>query len=106
VTQKAKSGLDLNPHLSGTVQKDAGYDDMMLNDWVMHHLHLGTRAHPKNPAMMARTKELLFAMVDNDDIYFVAVGDHTDWTDQQLFETARTHWPHLFHKLNSAPSLR
>ena len=60
VTEKAKSGLDLNPHLSGTVQKDAAYDDMMLNDWVMHHLHLGTMAHP-SPRRSPQNRPLLIS---------------------------------------------
>lgn len=99
VTKKATNGDDMNPHLSKTVLKKAYYDDMMLNDWVMHHIHLGTAPDKKTPALMERTGELLFAMVDSENIYFIAVGEHGDWADQKLFETARHHWSHLFQEL-------
>jgi hypothetical protein len=94
VSEKARTGADLNPHLSRTVADDADYDDMMLNDWAMHHLHLGTQIGADGLA--TRTGELLFAIVRPDNIYFVAVGGHGDWAAKRLLDAAHSNWPELF----------
>ena len=98
VKKVAETGGDLNLHLSSTVKTDADYDDSLLNDWGMHHLHLGEKvmATGKSTGLMQRTKELLFALVRPDSIYFVAIGEHGDWTRKRLLETANTNWPQLF----------
>ena len=77
VVRKAEVGEDLNPHLSRSVLNDAGYDDALLNDWAMHHLHLGLRFEADG--MVERTHEQLFAIVRASEILLVAVGQHGDW---------------------------
>lgn len=98
VKRTAETGGDLNLHLSATVKNDADYDDSLLNDWGMHHLHLGDTAMTtgKSSGLMQRTSALLFAIVRTDDIYFVGLGEHGDWTRKRLIETANAHWPQLF----------
>lgn len=98
VKKTAETGGDLNLHLSKTVKTDADYDDPMLNDWGIHHLHLGASVMTagKSRGLIQRTKELLFAIVRDDSICFVAVGDHDDWARERLLEIAYANWPHLF----------
>ena len=38
---KIKEGIDITPHLSKKLT-DLNYDDPLLNDWGIYHLHLGT----------------------------------------------------------------
>lgn len=66
----------------------------MLNDWSMHHLHLGLDL--VEPNLARRTGVLLFAIVHPDDLYVVAVGNHRSWTDRQLLEIMYANWPSLF----------
>jgi hypothetical protein len=94
VLEKARCGSDLNPHLSRSVATDPGFNDMLMNDWRMHHLHLGTQLGANG--LIDRTAELLFAIADTDDIYFVAIGEHGDWAARRLFDAAYENWPHLF----------
>ena len=101
VRRTAENGGDLNLHLSSTVQRNAAYRDQMLSDWGMHHLHLGTTIDHKT-GMIARTRELLFAIVRDDDIYFVGFGEHAepgtlgDWTRRALIAAAYRSWPALY----------
>lgn len=93
----AESGGDLNLHLSKSVMNDADYDDAMLNDWGMHHLHLGSSIATSGPSggLIGRTKELVFAVVRPDQIYVVGVGVHGDWTRKRLLEGIHRNWPEL-----------
>lgn len=57
VRGKIESGQDLSPHLSSRL-KTLEYHDMLLNDWGIHHLHLGTML--KQNGYVERTKFVLF----------------------------------------------
>jgi hypothetical protein len=94
VTRKLTSGDDVNAHLSRTVQGNADYDDMLLNDWGFHHLHLGTAVMPNG--LMQRTGALLFVYVQTEGIYFVGIGNHHDWAAKRLNDTLFNNWPELF----------
>jgi len=45
IKTKAANGEDLVPHQS-TRLNDPSFDDALLNDWDIHHLHLGTTIQP------------------------------------------------------------
>lgn len=93
VLEKACAGGDLNPHLSRSIGSDAGMHDQLLNDWGMHHLHLGLV--PEADGSMKRTGELLFVIVHPTEIFFVAVGRHQEWTSRRLIDAVNADWPHL-----------
>lgn len=42
VMTNIEQGVDLGPYLSKKIA-DLDYDDDLLNDWGVHHLHLGTK---------------------------------------------------------------
>lgn len=92
--EKSERGDDLRPHQSRKIVK-ADYDDAMLNDWGIHHFHLGTTPDPKRPELIQGTRPVLYAMVTKDDLYCISVMDHGQWSNQQLLEAVHTHWPHL-----------
>lgn len=58
--------------------------DMMLNDWQIHHLHLGTRS--KRSDFVGRTRELLFVFFALDTAYLIDIGIHGDWAKSELLK--------------------
>jgi hypothetical protein len=89
VREKIERGEDLRPHLSRTLT-DLDFDDMLLNDWGLHHLHLGVAIEPDGFAK--RTGPVLFARFTHDTAYFVAVLVHGSWTRQELVKIIHLNW--------------
>lgn len=82
-------GKDLNPHLSkfiGKVKKT----DLLLSDWGVHHLHLGTVLEGR---YMARTGPLLFARVTKEVFYAINIYTHDDFADAEIVEVIHRNWP-------------
>ncbi|MDD2803961.1 MAG: hypothetical protein PHV33_00270 [Elusimicrobiales bacterium] len=92
IERKAASGKSLVPHLSKFFL-DLDYNDSLLNDWGLHHLHLSTKVG--RAGFTERTGPLLFAHVLPDTFYMVAVLPHGSWTNRQLLEEMLKNWPHL-----------
>jgi hypothetical protein len=79
--------------------------DLMLIDWGVHHLHLGTVVEADG--FIQRTKPVLFAAVRADDVYFIDIFKHGDWSDQRAVEVLVGNWPdaELVHELKGASGL-
>lgn len=92
IESKAASGKSLMPHLSKSFL-DADYNDSLLNDWGLHHLHLSTNIG--SSGFTERTGPLLFARVLPGDFYMIAVLPHGSWTNRQLLEEILANWPQL-----------
>jgi hypothetical protein len=95
IARKAAAGEDLTPHLSEKL-RDLHYDDDMLNDWGLHHLHLSTNVRANG--FVTRTKPVLFVRVTNDRFLMIAVLDHgrkvsPPWAKMLLLERLRENWP-------------
>lgn len=86
-------GTDLTPRLSRQLSRPNQSDrsDTMLNDWGLHHLHLGVTVEANG--MVAGAKEILFVLMRPDDAYLIDVGTH-HWTDLELVEIVHGNWPH------------
>jgi hypothetical protein len=68
--------------------------DLLLNDWGIHHLHLG--APRAAGSRSKRTEELLFVFLTaNSEICFVDIRDHHSFTEVELLEIINRNWPHL-----------
>jgi hypothetical protein len=67
----------------------------MLNDYGIQHFHLGTVSDPKHPNLIKGTKELLFAVVKDNDFYALGIFDHKAWSKQALLEIIKANWPQL-----------
>jgi len=102
---KAKliSGGDVTAHISKRLEK-IHYNDALLNDWGLHHLHLresvgGTFAADGAP--------LLFAYVTQDDVYCINVLPHGSWAEQELLRILHRNWPEAIsaHRLKAALGL-
>jgi len=90
--KKIIAGDDLTPHLSKRVFRDFEGADYLLNDWGIHHLHLGITMEN---GFVKRTIPVLFCIVTEDIIYFIAIKLHGEWTDQSLLTTVYKNWPDL-----------
>lgn len=96
-------GCDLSPRLSKLVVN--GYvansssktkdKDLMLNDWGVHHLHLGSAPDPRDPAFTDRTSDLLFVIFRPTAAYVLDIFDHAAWTDRDIVRIAVGNWPNL-----------
>lgn len=89
IQQKVKDGLDLIPHLSKLIVKTKK-TDLMLNDWGVYHLHLGTRIEN---GFVERAGPLLFARITDEYFYAIDVYDHSSWTNGGIVETIHRNWP-------------
>jgi hypothetical protein len=73
--------------------EDAEFQDGLLNDWNIHHFHLGAQ----NPdGSIARTGELLFGMaIRPNTFYALYVGAHGSFADRRLLEIFVNNWPNV-----------
>jgi len=87
---KIIAGEDLTPYLSKGINR-LTYQDKMLFDWGIHHLHLGEVVG--SSGFIARTGPVLYARFDDDNAYFIQVLHHGHWSNKQLIETLHDNWP-------------
>lgn len=89
-----KSGDDLRPYMSLKVESTR-FNDGMLNDYGIHHFHLGIAPHPNRPKFKKRSGPLLFAMVRGLDFYCIGCFKHGDWAERHLLDIIHENWPHI-----------
>jgi hypothetical protein len=89
---KIRLGDHLTPHLSWRLE-NLSFDDGLLNDWGIYHLHLGMVPDRKKPAFVERTKEVLMARFDDQNAYLIEIVRHQQWTRKRLLEIVHRHWP-------------
>jgi hypothetical protein len=94
---ESTAGADLTRRLS---RKAAGrkaklaYDDDHLNDFRITHLHLGNASQPDG--MVVGGDTLLYVAVDDEELYFVDIGTHSEFGHRRFFDIANRNWPHLY----------
>lgn len=91
---QVESGADLTAYLSKLVGKLSNKDSM-LNDWGVHHFHLGTTMEGD---YVKRTGPLLFAMITEKYFYVIGVYKHGSWADSDIVETLHRNWPEVIQK--------
>lgn len=91
---EATIGDDLRPHLHRD-RGSAEFNDGLLNDWDIHHLHLSTTV--ESDGYVTRSKFVLFARVTKDHFDCIAIlvhgGGHDPWTNAELLEIVHRNWP-------------
>ena len=92
-----ENGEDLMPYLSKKVN-NADHSDGLLWHYGMHHFHLSSRFGSSE--FVERSDYLLFAMVANEDVFFVDVRKHRDpqnllWVRQNLLAIVQANWPEI-----------
>lgn len=93
VKSKIEKGEDITPHLSGKF-KDLNYHDMMLNDWGVHHLHLGTKINRKT-GLAKRTGPILYVKFEREDAYFIQIMEHGEWANDEIIKILHNNWPQI-----------
>lgn len=95
-TLKARfvKGESVMPHLSKQI-KGLKFQDKMLYDWGIHHFHLDDKV--EEDGFVKQHNELVYAIVEEDDVYFIDVLEHDHWSDKDLLEKVLANWPHLLH---------
>jgi len=63
----------------------------MLNDWGIHHFHLGTSLG--RDGFVNRTGPLLYGVVLPDRVLGLQIFDHANWTNRLLIEILHCNWP-------------
>lgn len=95
-----ESGQTLRPWLSTLVGK-LTKRDALLDDWGIHHFHLGAAPHQTRKGFVERTDEVAFAMVRPDAVYFLVATSHNPdtapfvWTQTALVDVVHCNWPAL-----------
>jgi hypothetical protein len=88
LAHEIRSGADLRPRQS-KLFKRAGFRDMLLNDWGIHHLHLAPM--PDGSA----SKLVVFVLVAARSVFMVEIADHSWFQHQRLVEIVHEDWPVL-----------
>ncbi len=91
--KKFEKGEDVVPHLSVTVGNEPDYYDDLLNDWGIHHLHLGVAPYPKDERFLQRTGPLVFGRVTATHFFAAGVFPHGAWTRKEILEIVWRNWP-------------
>lgn len=91
---KFANGDDVAPYLSKKILSN-NYEDPLLNDWGIHHFHLGEYI---SNGFADRTGPLLFALVRDADIYCIDIKAHGAWSEQNLIRTLHEEWPETIEK--------
>jgi hypothetical protein len=90
VKRKASVGESLVPHQSRLLD-DLEYRDPLLNDWGIHHLHLGTSL--ESHGYVTRTGPVLFARVTDDSVFAIQIYTHGAWSKREIVEILHRNWP-------------
>ncbi len=91
IASMAERGRNLTCFLSRSIDKNPGFNDLMLNNWDIHHLHLNLSRD--KDGYVARSKELLFVRVTNSNFYVIAIMKHGDWALRKSIEIIHENWP-------------
>lgn len=95
-------GDDLTPRLSKLVSQN-GYvvgsssapkdKDLMLNDWGVHHLHLGLKLETNGSGFIERSGDLLFVKITPTTAYMIGIFDHKSWSASDVLKALAAEWP-------------
>ena len=91
-------GIELRPRMSRR-HSQLGYLDGLLNEWDVHHFHLGTKFEDDGSGLMKRTGPVVFARVTSDNFYAINTFSHSSgqqtrvWEQKCILETLHRNWP-------------
>lgn len=95
---KIQNGSSLVPYMSDKVL-DLTYDDLLLCDWNIHHLHLSCRL--RSDGFIKRSDYELFVFVTNETVYFIQIYPHNRkhlYSTQEMVRIIHRNWPYLISK--------
>jgi len=89
--QKFEKGEDVTKHLS-IMAYNPSIPDLLLYDWGIYHFHLGKDIDPRT-GYIIRTGPLLFAKVDEENVYLINIYEHRNWSKQEMVKILFNNWP-------------
>ncbi len=95
---KIQNGSSLVPYMSDKVL-DLTYEDLLLCDWNIHHLHLSCRL--RSDGFIKRSDYELFVFVTNETVYFIQIYPHNRkhlYSTQEMVRIIHRNWPYLISK--------
>lgn len=93
--REAQHGESLLPRLHEKIL-DPDYRDLLLNDWGIHHFHLGTEL--QDNGFVRRTDNVAFTILQlpEHNMYLLDVETHDlGFAKQGLLHIVENNWPHL-----------
>lgn len=84
-----KDGKDIRGFLSTNVNNFINTEDNLLRDWGIHHLHFEKSFYKGSKK---RTDEILFFMIQNDNVYFIDIFNHNDWLNLEALKIIYKNW--------------
>lgn len=69
--------------------------DLMFCDFGIHHLHLGIEEDLKHKKMMQGTEEVVFAYLNEEEIFFIKIANHGEWHLKNNLEILHRERPDL-----------
>jgi hypothetical protein len=99
IETKIKYAENLKYHLSKNAL-DPTKNDPLLNCWAIHHLHISD-VKEKNSPFFQRTKNVLFAIFTDEQVFFIDVrphgidGEKYIFAKKELLEIVDNNWPQL-----------
>lgn len=95
IRRKLTLGLSIKPHLSLSTSKYI-YNDLLLNYWNIHHLHLSEEPYKKG--YFKRTGPVLFCMFFDNAVVLIDImphgSGHSDvWVNEKLIQKLHKYLP-------------
>jgi hypothetical protein len=97
IEQKITAGIDITYHQSKKTL-DPKYNDLLFNNWIIHHIHLSNTISRKHEQFYDRSKFLLFAAFSVNQAVFIDIRDHNEsngFAQKELLEIILRNWPQL-----------
>ena len=91
-------GQNVTRFLSEKAAQNLTFSDGLLWDFGMHHFHLNRKLDASESGFVERSDYLLFAIITQEDAFFVDVRLHLDpehlgWVRQDLLRIVHSNWP-------------
>ncbi|HEY0743052.1 MAG TPA: hypothetical protein VGD40_16405 [Chryseosolibacter sp.] len=98
IENKINNGHDITFHQSKKTL-DPSFNDLLLNDWIIQHLHVSNTKSQQNQRFYDRSKYLLFVAFSIKQAFFIDVRLHNEpyvFARKELLEIIDNNWPQLF----------
>ncbi len=101
LVKKFENGDDVFPHLSKDAASPSKFDGL-LYDWGIYHFHLGEVIDP-HTGRIERTGPVLFAKIDDTNVYCINIYRHgknveQPWFEQEMLKIIHNNWPQTIEK--------
>ncbi len=106
IGEKIRTGVDVNYHKNKKTFEPA-YNDLLLNDWLIHHLHLSDTKKESNQRFFNRTKYVLFAAFNATQALFIDIRAHGKneephvFSKKEFLEIMDKNWPGILTDYNT-----